>query len=59
MLENLPAILAYGPPGGINGSVAVFWLVTWTVIRGTLLYGSVIALPAWVDLGPEAEHTHH
>lgn len=59
MLETL-APLAFGPIGGIDASVAVFWVVVWTIVLGGLLYGSVIFFPQWVDMSDvEDPHTHH
>ncbi len=57
MLEML-APLAFGPIGGIDASVAVKWVVIWTVVLGGMLYGSVIFFPQWVDTGDAEEHHH-
>lgn len=58
MLETI-APLAFGPIGGIDPSVAVFWVVVWTIVLGGLLYGSVIFFPQWVDLGEGEDHNAH
>lgn len=47
MLETILP-LAYGPVGGIDPSVAVFWVVVWTVILGGSLYASLF-VPAWLE----------
>ena len=56
MLETI-APLAYGPIG--DASVAVFWVVLWTVILGSSLYAAVIFLPPWVDMSDVQDSSAH
>ncbi|MFA5506372.1 MAG: hypothetical protein WC423_13135 [Vulcanimicrobiota bacterium] len=49
MLEIFANLFAYGPPGGIEGGLAVKWVVIWTVILGGSLYLSLF-YPQWLKL---------
>lgn len=49
MLDMVTSILAYGPPGGIDGSVAVKWVIIWTVLLGASLYLSLY-YPQWFKM---------
>lgn len=51
---DLMNIFAYGPPGGIDTSPALFWVSLWTAILGTILYLSLY-YPQW----PEVEEEGH
>lgn len=57
MLETFAPLAAFGPIGGIDPSVAVFWIVLWTVVLGGILYASMVFYPQWVDMG-DAEDTN-
>ena len=54
MTELLTLLADFGPPGGIDSKVAVWWVVVWTVVLGGMLYGSLY-YPAWVKLDTESE----
>lgn len=60
MLEMITP-LAFGPIGGIDGSVAVFWATVWTIILGGMLYGSMVFFPQWVDMSDveDSSGSHH
>lgn len=46
--------LGYGPIGGIDASVAVYWVCIWTAILGGALYGSLMFNREWVELDTDA-----
>lgn len=54
MVNMLTSLLAYGPLGGIDGSVAVKWTTIWTVVLGGLLYLSLY-YPSWLPPLPSDE----
>lgn len=47
--------LAYGPVGGIDPTVAVFWVVTWAIVLGGSLYASLVFFKPWPDLDEPSE----
>ena len=47
--------LAYGPVGGIDPTVAVFWVVTWAIVLGRSLYASLVFFKPWPDLDEPSE----
>ncbi len=47
--------LGYGPVGGIDPNVAVFWVVVWTVVLGGALYGSLVFYKPWPELDDQTE----
>ena len=55
MLDIFASILAYGPPGGIDASVAVKWTVIWTVLLGGALYISLY-YPQWLPMDEDQKH---
>lgn len=52
MIDLMSAILAYGPPGGIDSAVAVKWVVIWTILLGGPLYISLY-YPQWFPIDNE------
>lgn len=54
MLDLMTTLFSYGPPGGIDASVAMKWAVIWTVVLGGALYISLF-YPQWVPTDDEPQ----